>query len=656
MAPARQPDQASFAKDERVLCFHHEMLYEAKVLDIQPPETENDVYQYRVHYKGWKNTWDDWVAPDRIRKFTESNKELAAQLHAQMKNLQKSTSKVPKKGLRPNGTDSARGSEERSASLFATGRGPRRTRDYELETATGLAATLNSIAKTITKTIANDYQTTLSDKQSLSSCSHREEGAKKPFSSSQITVVSREASHATQQSQVPAVNGGHSAHGEEQLQYSEDEDYDPTYDTAEETPPPPTAAQLQDMERRWRREQNERMRQTQKYLEEMFPDTYGWATYLMQRGVPSRSPAETEAAKANVEEFFSFTEHTLWNKIDWSQTKVRPSYVSTWREPPRAYDSFKRLPRQDHLYVDPAGKCLFDKKYVYYGQRVNKTAAAKSLEKKKAQKKVEKRLEKQTERRATPSALKFQDKATVDGPVTKHAEQQTQPAEKTRNPPYGEWSLTVWGCVVTLPGCSIARPDTQEPQIGSISSFEDGFHTRPSIRLPVPDHIKGILVDDWENVTKNNQLVPLPHPHPVDQIINDYLEYERPSRDPESPHVDILEETMAGLKEYFEKSLSRILLYRFERPQYHEIRKEWEKTGENGPKSVCDTYGAEHLCRLIVSLPELVAQTTMDQQSVSRLREEISKFTVWLGKNATKYFVSEYETPAQEYIDRARNI
>ncbi|PNH64120.1 hypothetical protein VD0002_g4441 [Verticillium dahliae] len=319
MAPARQPDQASFAKDERVLCFHHEMLYEAKVLDIQPPETENDVYQYRVHYKGWKNTWDDWVAPDRIRKFTESNKELAAQLHAQMKNLQKSTSKVPKKGLRPNGTDSARGSEERSASLFATGRGPRRTRDYELET-------------------------------------------------------------------------------------------------------------------------------------------------------------------------------------------------------------------------------------------------------------------------------------------------------------------------------------------------EDGFHTRPSIRLPVPDHIKGILVDDWENVTRNNQLVPLPHPHPVDQIINDYLEYERPSRDPESPHVDILEETMAGLKEYFEKSLSRILLYRFERPQYHEIRKEWEKTGENGPKSVCDTYGAEHLCRLIVSLPELVAQTTMDQQSVSRLREEISKFTVWLGKNATKYFVSEYETPAQEYIDRARNI
>ncbi|KAK6225369.1 hypothetical protein QIS74_01416 [Colletotrichum tabaci] len=186
---------------------------------------------------------------------------------------------------------------------------------------------------------------------------------------------------------------------------------------------------------------------------------------------------------------------------------------------------------------------------------------------------------------------------------------------------------------------------------------EDGFHARPSIKLPIPDHIKAMLVDDWENITKNNQLVPLPHPHPVDDILNDYLNYERPNREDGSANMDILEEVVAGLREYFEKSLSRILLYRFERPQYHEIRKVWEKATENDKhKSVCDTYGPEHMCRLMVSLPELVAQTNMDQQSVSRLREELSKLTVWLGKNAKKYFVSEYETPSQEYIDKARSF
>ncbi|KAF6831769.1 keratinolytic protein, partial [Colletotrichum plurivorum] len=186
---------------------------------------------------------------------------------------------------------------------------------------------------------------------------------------------------------------------------------------------------------------------------------------------------------------------------------------------------------------------------------------------------------------------------------------------------------------------------------------EDSFHARPSIKLPIPDHIKAMLVDDWENITKNNQLVPVPHPHPVDEILNDYLAFERPSREDGSANMDILEEVVAGLREYFEKSLGRILLYRFERPQYHEIRKVWEKATENDKnKSVCDTYGPEHLCRLMVSLPELVAQTNMDQQSVSRLREELSKFTVWLGKHAKNYFVSEYETPSQEYIDKARGF
>jgi mortality factor 4-like protein 1 len=46
----------------------------------------------------------------------------------------------------------------------------------------------------------------------------------------------------------------------------------------------------------------------------------------------------------------------------------------------------------------------------------------------------------------------------------------------------------------------------------------------------------------------------------------------------------------------------------------------------------------------------------MDQQSVSRLRDELSKFTAWLSKHAKEYFVSEYETPSQDYIDRAKSF
>ncbi|PNP42891.1 hypothetical protein TGAMA5MH_05637 [Trichoderma gamsii] len=180
---------------------------------------------------------------------------------------------------------------------------------------------------------------------------------------------------------------------------------------------------------------------------------------------------------------------------------------------------------------------------------------------------------------------------------------------------------------------------------------------KPMINISVPDHVQAMLVDDWENITKNNQLVPLPHPKPVSKIFEDYLAVERPRREEGSSSMDILEEVIAGFREYFEKALSRILLYRFERHQYMDVRKLWDNAEENSQyKNVCDVYGAEHLARLIVSLPELLAQTNMDQQSVSRLREEIGKFTSWLGRNCETYFVNEYETPSQEYIDKARSF
>ena len=57
MAPTHQ--QVVYQKDEKVLCFHHELLYEAKVLDSKPsdPNDKKSPLHYRVHYKGWKNTY-----------------------------------------------------------------------------------------------------------------------------------------------------------------------------------------------------------------------------------------------------------------------------------------------------------------------------------------------------------------------------------------------------------------------------------------------------------------------------------------------------------------------------------------------------------------------------------------------------------------------
>jgi mortality factor 4-like protein 1 len=59
---------------------------------------------------------------------------------------------------------------------------------------------------------------------------------------------------------------------------------------------------------------------------------------------------------------------------------------------------------------------------------------------------------------------------------------------------------------------------------------------------------------------------------------------------------------------------------------------------------------------LIVSLPELIAQTNMDLQSVNRLREELTIFTHWLGRSAHEFLVREYEVPSAQYVEVARSV
>ena len=56
--PAATSNQPLYNKDDKVLCFHGEFLYEAKILDMKLSDAgdKKSPYLYLVHYKGWKNT------------------------------------------------------------------------------------------------------------------------------------------------------------------------------------------------------------------------------------------------------------------------------------------------------------------------------------------------------------------------------------------------------------------------------------------------------------------------------------------------------------------------------------------------------------------------------------------------------------------------
>jgi mortality factor 4-like protein 1 len=88
--------------------------------------------------------------------------------------------------------------------------------------------------------------------------------------------------------------------------------------------------------------------------------------------------------------------------------------------------------------------------------------------------------------------------------------------------------------------------------------------------------------------------VPLPRNPNVTTILKQFSAAEKQSRPkrPGSADADIFEEVISGIKVYFDRCLGNILLYRFERQQYIDIRR------ANDGKEMSDIYGAEHLLRL----------------------------------------------------------
>jgi mortality factor 4-like protein 1 len=72
-----------------------------------------------------------------------------------------------------------------------------------------------------------------------------------------------------------------------------------------------------------------------------------------------------------------------------------------------------------------------------------------------------------------------------------------------------------------------------------------------------------------------------------------------------------------ALKLYFDKALPLLLLYQQEQPQYAALQK------KHPGKTPCELYGVEHLLRLFVKLPSLLAQTAMTAVEITQVQVSV---------------------------------
>ncbi|KAI8984183.1 MRG-domain-containing protein [Mycotypha africana] len=173
---------------------------------------------------------------------------------------------------------------------------------------------------------------------------------------------------------------------------------------------------------------------------------------------------------------------------------------------------------------------------------------------------------------------------------------------------------------------------------------ETDYLNKPEIRLDIPDTLKGQLVDDWENVTKNQQLVTLPRTITINDLLARYKKFKKERKGNRDLNEELLDEVLHGISVYFNKALGSILLYRFERHQYADIKRQFPD------KDLTDIYGAEHLLRLFVQLPELVAHTSMDGDAIQALTDYLVDILRFMQKQQKVLFLQEYENAPPNYV------
>ncbi|KAD4888207.1 hypothetical protein E3N88_20280 [Mikania micrantha] len=167
----------------------------------------------------------------------------------------------------------------------------------------------------------------------------------------------------------------------------------------------------------------------------------------------------------------------------------------------------------------------------------------------------------------------------------------------------------------------------------SDSSTEKGnASVEKPVKIQIPSTLKKQLVDDWELINHQDKLVKLPRSPNVDDILAKYLEY-RSKKD--GMMTDAVGEILKGLRCYFDRALPVILLYNKERKQFQEL-----VTDNVSPSTI---YGAEHLLRLFVKLPELLPYVNIEEDLAMRLQQKFIDFLKFLQKNQASFFISSYE-------------
>jgi mortality factor 4-like protein 1 len=191
-------------------------------------------------------------------------------------------------------------------------------------------------------------------------------------------------------------------------------------------------------------------------------------------------------------------------------------------------------------------------------------------------------------------------------------------------------------------------PSAKKKRRHSVPAFvetEEAFTTKPEIKIKIPDELKPCLVDDWDLITRQQQLFELPAKISVDTILDDYTKQKMASKLTPLKESQALE-VVNGVRDYFNTMLGSQLLYRFERIQYQELLADNKHKG----RKLSAVYGAIHLLRLFTKFGHFLAFTSLDEKTIQLLLTHVHDFLKYLSNNSMLFSANDYSTASPEYV------
>ncbi|KAK9862662.1 hypothetical protein WJX84_009810 [Apatococcus fuscideae] len=139
--------------------------------------------------------------------------------------------------------------------------------------------------------------------------------------------------------------------------------------------------------------------------------------------------------------------------------------------------------------------------------------------------------------------------------------------------------------------------------------------------MDLPQSLREVLLGAHEQIKERGVLPELPSRPCVNDILNLYVEQKRALQD----DIEVHEEMASGMRVYFDRALRHLLLYDEERALSSQVLSE-------GCLPCC-VYGGEHLLRLLLKLPDILAGLPH-----ARLQAQLKDIVAFLERNCAYIF------------------